>query len=283
MILYKYLPPERVDVLRDSRIRYTQLGALNDPFEGKPILTQIAAEDRIKKGLDEIFPEEIQKAYEGLTQEQKEAISYEVFFEKMLDHIEPQRRNISDFVHQQTPKIQEMFLRFSTLLGVLSLTENPSHLLMWSHYAQSHEGFVIGFDSKHEYFNQRQSEKDEFRHLRKVAYRQQRPQKALLDMDGEDVFLVKSLVWEYEQEWRIMRAIEHADLVMDPTATYPIGLFAYPPEALTQVILGSQIPNGCRQVIIDLLKDSANFLHVRLFQAEVSQAEFAIDVREISP
>ena len=30
---YKYLPPARVDVLQDLRIRYTQISALNDPFE----------------------------------------------------------------------------------------------------------------------------------------------------------------------------------------------------------------------------------------------------------
>ena len=31
--LYKYLCPERVDVLQNLRIRFTQVSALNDPFE----------------------------------------------------------------------------------------------------------------------------------------------------------------------------------------------------------------------------------------------------------
>lgn len=34
-----------------------------------------------------------------------------------------------------------------TNLGNLSLTEKPDNLLMWSHYAQQHMGFVIEFDS----------------------------------------------------------------------------------------------------------------------------------------
>lgn len=32
-MLYKYLPPERVDVIESCRIRFTQLLSLNDPFE----------------------------------------------------------------------------------------------------------------------------------------------------------------------------------------------------------------------------------------------------------
>ena len=34
--LYKYLCPERVDVLQNLRIRFTQVSALNDPFESFP-------------------------------------------------------------------------------------------------------------------------------------------------------------------------------------------------------------------------------------------------------
>lgn len=37
-------------------------------------------------------------------------------------------------------------------IGILSLTENPSNLLMWAHYANSNQGFVIAFDSSHEFF-----------------------------------------------------------------------------------------------------------------------------------
>src|SRR5207302_2679902 len=42
-------------------------------------------------------------------------------------------------------------------IGVLCLTEVPDSQLMWSHYAGSHKGFVIEFDSQHSYFNQRRT------------------------------------------------------------------------------------------------------------------------------
>lgn len=41
MYLYKYLNPDRVDVLKQRRIRFTQPSALNDPFEFKPLFARI--------------------------------------------------------------------------------------------------------------------------------------------------------------------------------------------------------------------------------------------------
>jgi len=36
MIVYKYLHPDRIDVLAGGLIRFTQAAALNDPFESTP-------------------------------------------------------------------------------------------------------------------------------------------------------------------------------------------------------------------------------------------------------
>ncbi|WP_321413254.1 hypothetical protein [uncultured Desulfobacter sp.] len=37
-MLYKYLPPERIDVLSNLRIRFSQPRSLNDPFETAPLI-----------------------------------------------------------------------------------------------------------------------------------------------------------------------------------------------------------------------------------------------------
>ncbi len=36
MNVYKYVTPERVDIFRNGRVRFTQAAALNDPFEAHP-------------------------------------------------------------------------------------------------------------------------------------------------------------------------------------------------------------------------------------------------------
>src|SRR5262245_36525331 len=35
-LIYKYCPPERIDILNGLKVRLTQPGAFNDPFEGYP-------------------------------------------------------------------------------------------------------------------------------------------------------------------------------------------------------------------------------------------------------
>ena len=50
MNLYKYLIPDRIDVLKNQSIRFSQHMALNDPFEMKPFF-ELLAEDPIMKQL----------------------------------------------------------------------------------------------------------------------------------------------------------------------------------------------------------------------------------------
>ena len=50
MKLYKYLAPNRTDVLKNQMIRFTQHASLNDPFEMKPY-AETLADDEFIKGL----------------------------------------------------------------------------------------------------------------------------------------------------------------------------------------------------------------------------------------
>lgn len=49
MILYKYLTPDRIDVLQNCMVRYTQPGAFNDPFEVKPYISNSTFADRYRQ------------------------------------------------------------------------------------------------------------------------------------------------------------------------------------------------------------------------------------------
>jgi hypothetical protein len=45
--LYKYLRPERADVLKSLEIRFTQPNALNDPFELRPRFESLIPEAEV--------------------------------------------------------------------------------------------------------------------------------------------------------------------------------------------------------------------------------------------
>ena len=65
MPLYKYLHPDRIDVLRNRFIRYSSPAALNDPFELKPHLAALATSEyaaaEIRRSLPKVLEEELAK------------------------------------------------------------------------------------------------------------------------------------------------------------------------------------------------------------------------------
>ncbi len=49
MLLYKYLRPDRNEVLRDGRIKYTQPIYFNDPFDTKPVFRAQERRERMEE------------------------------------------------------------------------------------------------------------------------------------------------------------------------------------------------------------------------------------------
>lgn len=47
---------------------------------------------------------------------------------------------------ESMPRFIEMNRAWAETSGILSLTRTPTNSLMWAHYAQSHEGLVLGID-----------------------------------------------------------------------------------------------------------------------------------------
>jgi hypothetical protein len=55
MILYKHLQPARVDLLKHRRIRFTQPGDFNDPFEFRPKIREVASDAEVRAYVEEHF------------------------------------------------------------------------------------------------------------------------------------------------------------------------------------------------------------------------------------
>ena len=280
MILYKYLSPERVDVLRKCHIRYTQPKAFNDPFEVSIYLEKLADDSRIDSTLEEVLPQELRRAYEsypGL----RDVMSY-IQFEKLVvtnfgGNLKELLRKVS---RQMAPIFQETINeKFNQLLGILCLSETPDEELMWAHYATGHMGFIVGFDSTHSYFNEQKSISDELRHLRKVDYREKRPVLPMVELTGEEMFLVKSSKWAYEKEWRILRPLSEA-MQFEDVHPYPIYLFSFPSGAIKSVILGCKIPDEVAKDIINIL-NMEHFRHVQIKQAILEKAEYQVSFKNI--
>lgn len=279
MNLYKYLPPSRIDVIRECAIRFTQYGDFNDPFELNPNIDKIAEENEIRKIVDKDFVKVIEEEY-SKNPIINAFISKESFIELAQGHKELIKNMVignESHIVKLLPEVMQKAA--NSLLGALSLSEICDHELMWSHYANEHRGYVIGFDSNHQFFNQKITADDELRHLRKIDYRDKPPVINLMNASGADIFFVKSKKWEYEAEWRMLMPLSDSSMVIEKQP-YPIHLFEFPIESVSEIILGARISERDKSVIQVLMSDK-KFAHIKSCQAELDNASYKIVIKRV--
>lgn len=280
-ILYKYLPSERLDVLFNGLIRYTQFGAFNDPFDGQPHFAALSTNDDMKERVAQLIPGEIQRAYGSLPPEKQAQMPYELFYAIAMWQAKQTGPAILENLAAMTPFIQNWLREnLDKHMGVLSLSEVVDNVLMWSHYSSGHTGFTLGFDARHPYFNARLSEVDEFRHLRRVEYRNERPNAPLSFLSGVEMFLVKSTDWAYEKEWRIMRPLVDAETSTD-TQILPVHLFRYPSDAIKEIIFGAKILPSTRSALLEVFAAQPALRHAVLKQASIDQQSYSMRIIDL--
>ncbi|HNP98827.1 MAG TPA: DUF2971 domain-containing protein [Bacteroidia bacterium] len=146
---------------------------------------------------------------------------------------------------------EDFLKQLNNKYGIVSLTPVKDNVLMWAHYANSQQGYCIGFRST-ELFNN----PDHFGSGGKVQYHEKYP---LIDPEEEHMqqmikqVYLKSKVWEYEQEYRLSK-FEAADRVID-----------FDRGCVAEILIGC---NASRQTIEEI-RDvaSRNFPKVPIFVA----------------
>lgn len=267
MELYKYLLPERTDVLTSLSIRFTQPLDFNDPFEFRPVLPSDKFFDvPLANGLaddpERLLPGDWQLEFESPDVERQE---YAVEEEEFLN----------EFAATSQRKA-------SSQIGLLCLSETPASLTMWAHYTGAHEGFVLAFNAEHEFF--RQSRRNyALGQLWKVRYAQHRPhlfrwthrtRPSFTDF-AQDFMFTKSEEWSYEKEWRMMFPLQ-STAIMPNSVIGRIHLFSVPPDAITGVILGARCNEATENAVREVLARDDEMRHVRLQRAVVSGSQFRL-------
>jgi hypothetical protein len=148
-----------------------------------------------------------------------------------------------------------------TTKGVLAMSQVRDNILMWSHYADSHTGFVLGFTLPEDisFFI------TPFHAIYVDAY----PTFQYLrddDLIVTNGILSKSRLWEYEQEIRILKRTQ--------------GSHAFAPTALTEVILGARISTQNRDRLLQHLRQYG-FQHVSVLQATAHNSRYELELNPI--
>src|ERR1700722_14108279 len=206
ILLYKYLPEARLDILRTLKVRFTQPISLNDPFDRPPPLSfelELPGKVQSVKGPMIIL---------GIVNITNVSISI---------NIPPVRQIINPWSRDQgesstsDPEVYpwqvDLSSNTTTLeivrnLGIFSLSERWDSPLMWAHYCSSYQGAALGLDGKHKFFGHMSDLDDDYVpslsglrasiYTGRVRYSELRSKK-----DGEhslENYLLKSKDWEYE-------------------------------------------------------------------------------------
>ncbi len=211
MVLYKYVSAERIDILQNRLIRFTQPNAMNDPFEARPYFEAFATKEGFAKAFaDAIRQKPSMWAYlRGVTQTKMEL---QAFAEKL--EIDP---DYADLLYKDAglpnplPNERDRVYRlFNKNVGILSLSVTPDNLLMWAHYAEEHTGFVLVLDGSHDFFRGDDSLLG-FAKPEPVVYRAIRPRTTIEEVTMIELFFIKGSDWKYEKEWRYLKYLNDAD------------------------------------------------------------------------
>jgi hypothetical protein len=273
VVLYKYLPPVRLDVLEKRRIRFTQPGDFNDPFECRPCIRAAVEQEDVREYVANNFDQLVDK----------ELAQYPMLANlsgaRLREVLIPLKSRLPElfrlFEPQLLPKVSVAIDgALNEHIGVLCLSEVRDSVLMWGHYTDNHQGFVVGFDSNSAFFSRRRSAEDEFGFLRRVEYRRDRPMVALSDTSSPDWFQAKCAEWHYEKEWRIISPLFQADERIEG-ARYPVCLFGFPPDAVSEIIVGLRTSAVVSERIRSL---ATSFPRATLLQAGEEPSEYALTI-----
>lgn len=278
MILYKYLPPSRISIIQKCLIRFTQYGDFNDPFELNPNIDKLAEESEIRALVSRDFVKIVEEEYDKNPMISA-FISKKDFVNLALTKEESVKKAVVGFEPTFVKLLPRMLQKTAnSLLGAVSLSEICDHELMWSHYAEEHKGYVVGFDSSHPFFNQKKSPGDELRHIRKIAYRDKPPVINLTKTNASELFFVKSLKWEYEAERRMILPLSDSDEVIDKKP-FPIHLFKFPATAVKRIIFGARISDENMSMIRSAILER-EFSHIDIYRARLDSSSYGILIKK---
>lgn len=251
---YKYLPFDEgsLSVIRDSTLKYTSAYKFNDPFDCLPTICERSV-DRYLKFKTEMMDIHAQRAVRSPAK-----------------RIEFKRRQKLDVRKYLTSGDHLNSILNDT--GIVCLSTIPKNILMWSHYANYHQGFVCEFKIKI------YAEEDLLVSAKKliafpINYKSQRPVHTYDEQNEVEILkkflLTKYEIWHYEKEYRVL------DFERGP------GIHYYDRDnLLVGVIAGAKMhPKDFSALSKEVEKlQKTSIPELKLYKAEMSKAHYEIEI-----
>lgn len=253
-VLYKYLSAERIEsVLVGRTIRFTPIINTNDTFEVRSTFHKLAGPKMLalfSTELDNILSD--QSMHDLTAQILRETGLESLLPEWTLNfanryhggHLKERMRAFMQAVIDESivpnfndPKnINNLIDRLGHRLLCLSLSERADCAPMWAHYADNHRGFIVAFNTEHEWFHRRKSGAKA--RLQKVSYFDGKVEEAL--SDPMKAFVSKLTDWSWEREWRLYIERDDPELNIVGDENEFIHLLEFPRDLVHRIIIGAK-------------------------------------------
>lgn len=264
MKLYKYIGIEKferdLDNITKSQLFYSDSSFFNDPFDCAPTVVSMSLQEKrdfLAKLIADANPlvpaSSVAHIRDALAGDDDEV-------ERLVDVV-----NCPEYAE----KVRARF-------GILCLSSEPDSLLLWSHYASSHEGFALIFDiikplRQHVLGSAQPAGYAEYNLLASsVEYSKVRPRTFSASSELYEPFFTKSECWSYENEYRVA-----SDLGS--------GLKRFDSELLKGVIFGAKISGSHRDALKERVAENNADRRdkINLYQSNLNKEEFRLDILEI--
>lgn len=226
MRLYKYCSysANTLSILINRKVWYSKPADFNDPFDGDFAVDNISFDDYVeayKLDVPSVHYESIKSNY---CDEQ--------------GNLKPER---------QTEELS--LIGIFKNIGVLCLTPRWDSTLMWSHYADKHQGFAIQFDIPDEVPITKINYATELPRNKLAYYYQRETENGYLNIE-----FTKHEDWEYEGEYRL--AVNAGNRLVEI------------PGKISEVIFGCKMQDSHRETLSNLVSSLPEGKNVNLFTAE---------------
>jgi hypothetical protein len=254
--LYKYRPWNAwaKNIISTGELWYAKMDSFNDPFEGRfyidsdlSVVEAVALATQL--GMSRKKEVDFGRQLYSWGDISDDILSNVLLFD--ADYGLKCQPEFQDKLKAKIPSIEDYYRN----VGVLSLAADCDSILMWSHYANNHEGVCLEFDVRG----------PECSYLKPVSYADSYPVARIAELANDrnalmDVMVyTKSNHWAYEQEWRA-----HEE---EGNKSYPFD------GKLRTIILGARFDDRFECDVLALAESQ----NIGVKRAKCIQGQFAID------
>ena len=242
---------KHVDALKNEKIYLSNPYNFNDPYDSAFSIDIEKFKEDTKKSLE-------QKVIELYTDTliRKAGIDPNIVSNKeiMYKDINIDMGIMDGFLDENQQFFYDYYVKNRIKFKVSCLSEIHDSILMWSHYANQHQGFCIGYDTS-------EIEEKIKKQLFPVFYHE--TFFPLINVEKTDKklnLLIKYKDWRYEREWRLIS--DEKFLPLKPSKIY----------------LGVKFNDE----YLDYFKDIAREKNWKLYKMEMNYSEYALKAKEIN-